>query len=49
MTKLRLELVAPRTGDIAMNMARAMPGPSMAVVGGALVAGLLMGRRWLRR
>lgn len=49
MTKRRLELVAPRSGDIAVNMARAMSGPSMAVVGSALVAGLLIGRRWLRR
>lgn len=49
MTKRRLQLVAPRGGDIAVNMVRAMPGPSMAMVGGALVAGLFMGKRWLRR
>lgn len=49
MTKRRLQLVAPRGGDIAVNLARAMPGPSMAVVGGALLAGVFMGKRWLRR
>lgn len=48
MMKRRLELVAPRTRDIAVNMARAMPGPSLAVLAGTLVAGLLLGRRMMR-
>ena len=49
MMKRKLQLVAPRSKEIAVNMARALPGPSLAVVGGALVAGLFFGRRWLRR
>ncbi len=49
MMKRRLQLVAPRSADIAVNLARAMSGPSLAVVGGALVAGLVMGRRFMRR
>ena len=49
MMKRRLQLVAPRTKDIAMNMARAIPGPSLAVLGGALIAGLFVGRRTMRR
>jgi hemerythrin superfamily protein len=46
MMKRRLQLVAPRTKDIALNMARAMPASSVALVAGAAVAGLLLGRRW---
>ncbi|MDB5930380.1 MAG: Hemerythrin cation binding domain protein [Polaromonas sp.] len=46
MMKRRMQLVAPRTKDIAMNMARAMPASSVAMVAGAAVAGLLLGRRW---
>ena len=48
MMKRRLELVAPRTADIAVNMARAMPAPSIAMLAGATVAGVLLGRRWVR-
>lgn len=48
MMKRRLELVAPRTGDIAVNMARAMPGPSIAMLAGATFAGMLLGRRLMR-
>ncbi|ABM36629.1 hemerythrin domain-containing protein [Polaromonas naphthalenivorans] len=48
MMKRRLELVAPRTADIAVNMARAMPGPSIAMLAGATMAGVLLGRRWIR-
>jgi hemerythrin superfamily protein len=49
MMKRRLELVAPRTADIAVNMARAMPAPSIAMLAGAAAAGALIGRRLLRR
>ncbi|MDB5742971.1 MAG: Hemerythrin cation binding domain protein [Polaromonas sp.] len=48
MMKRRMQLVAPRTKDIAVNMARAMPGPSMAMLAGAAVAGVVLGRRWTR-
>lgn len=49
MMKRRLQLVVPRTADIAVNMARAISGPSLAVLGGALIAGLFVGRRTMRR
>ena len=48
MLKRRMQLVAPRTADIALNMARAMPGPSIAMLAGAVITGLFMGRRWMR-
>lgn len=48
MLKRRLELVAPRTGDMAVNMARAMPAPSIAMLAGATFAGVLLGRRLMR-
>ncbi|MDQ3058297.1 MAG: hemerythrin domain-containing protein [Pseudomonadota bacterium] len=48
MMKRRLQLMAPRTGDMARNMVRAMPGSSMAMLAGAVMAGVLMGRRWVR-
>jgi len=48
MMKRRLELVVPRTADIAVNMARAMPTPSIAMLAGATVAGVLLGRRLMR-
>lgn len=48
MMKRRLELVAPRTADIAVNMARSMPAPSVAMLAGATVAGVLLGRRLMR-
>ena len=49
MMKRRLELVAPRTADIAVNMARALPAPSIAMLAGAAAAGALLGRRLMRR
>lgn len=49
MMKRRLELVAPRTADIAVNMARAIPAPSIAMLAGATVAGVVLGRRFMRR
>ncbi|MEP6588379.1 MAG: hemerythrin domain-containing protein [Polaromonas sp.] len=48
MMKRRMQLLAPRTKDIAVNMARAMPTPSIAMLAGAAMAGLLLGRRWMR-
>lgn len=48
MMKRRLQLVAPRTAEIAVNMARALPMPSIAMLAGATVGGLLLGRRMTR-
>lgn len=48
MTKRRVQLGAPRTGEMAMNMARALPGPSVAVTLGFLAAGLWLGMRIAR-
>lgn len=48
MMKRRLQLMAPRGGDMARNLVRAMPGSSIAMVAGAVAAGVLMGRRWVR-
>jgi hemerythrin superfamily protein len=48
MMKRRMQLMAPRSGDMAVNMMRAMPGSSMAMLAGAVVAGVLVGRRWVR-
>jgi hypothetical protein len=39
MTKRRLQLVAPRAGEIAGNMARGLPATSMLMAAGALLAG----------
>lgn len=49
MTKRRLQLAAPRSGAIAVNMARAMRAPTFAMLAGVLVTGLLLGRRWSHR
>lgn len=48
MMKRRMELVVPRTGDIAVNMARSMSGTSMALLAGMVVGGALLGRRMSR-
>ncbi|MES2980584.1 MAG: hemerythrin domain-containing protein [Pseudomonadota bacterium] len=48
MTKRRLQLAAPRAGEIAANMARALPGPSLAVTLSMLAAGLWLGMRIAR-
>ena len=48
MTKRRLQLAAPRTGEMARNVARALPPRAMLVGVGALLAGALAMRR-LRR
>lgn len=36
MTRRRLELAVPRTGEIAANMVRAMPGSTVALIGAAV-------------
>ncbi len=48
MMKRKMQLVAPRTADIAMNLARALPGPSIVMLAGAAFAGMFLGRRWMR-
>ncbi len=48
MMKRRLQLLAPRTKDIAVNMARALPGSSMAMLAAAAMAGMYLGRRRMR-
>ena len=45
MTKRRLELAAPRAGEIAVNTVRGMPASSMLVAAGALIAGTYIVRR----
>jgi hemerythrin superfamily protein len=53
MTKRRLQLVIPRTGEIALNLARAMPvataAVGLALVSGALLATLYGGRKAAQR
>jgi hemerythrin superfamily protein len=49
MTKRRMALVAPRSGAIAVNMARAAGPSSLALVAGAVAGGLWLGARWSRR
>ena len=48
MMKRRLQLLAPRTKEIAVNMARALPGSSMAMLAAAAMAGMYLGRRRMR-
>ena len=48
MTKRRLELIAPRAGDLALNMVKAAPVKSFAVLAGVVVGGLWLGKRWMR-
>jgi hypothetical protein len=47
MTRRRLELTAPRAGELVRHKARAMPSATMLAAAGAVVAGLylLRGRR----
>lgn len=47
MTKRRLQLAAPRAGEIVVNQARAMPKTSLLMVAGAVLAGGYMLRRTL--
>lgn len=48
MMKRRIELVVPRTKDIAVNMARAMSGTSIALMAGLMLGGVLLGNRVMR-
>ena len=48
MTKRRMELVAPKAGAIATNMARSMSVTTIAMVAGAVAGGLWLGTRMLR-
>jgi hypothetical protein len=49
MTKRRLQLAAPRAGEIAANTVRGMPTTSMLVAAGTLIAGTYLVRRSMRR
>lgn len=44
MARRRLELMAPRTGAMAGNMARALPATSIALAAGLMAGGMLVGR-----
>ena len=48
MTRRRLQLSAPRAGEMAASMARAVPTSSLAVALGVLAAGLWLGMRIAR-
>jgi hemerythrin superfamily protein len=48
MTKRRMQLMAPRSGEIAGNMARGMPATSIAMSLGLLATGLWLGMRMAR-
>lgn len=45
MTKRRLQLAAPRAGEIAMNTVRGFPTTSVLVAAGAVLAGTYLARR----
>jgi len=49
MTKRRLELSAPRAGEIAGNTLRALPASTMLMGVGAALAGSLLLKRAMRR
>ena len=49
MTKRRLQLAVPRTGEIVGNTVRAMPASTMLVGAGALLAGSYLLRHALKR
>jgi hypothetical protein len=49
MTKRRLQLAAPRTGEIVGNAVRAMPASALLVGAGALLAGGFLLRNALKR
>ncbi|RJF96359.1 hemerythrin domain-containing protein [Noviherbaspirillum saxi] len=45
MTKRRMQLMAPRVGEIASNTARSLPTSSMLVAAGAVLAGTYFAKR----
>ena len=49
MTRRRLALLAPKGGELALNMARATPTTWYAIFAGVLACGLWLGTRWSRR
>jgi hypothetical protein len=49
MTKRRLQLAAPRAGEIAVNTMRGLPTSSMLVAAGAVLAGTYFARRAFAR
>ena len=49
MTKRRLQLAAPRAGEIAMNTMRGFPTSSMLVAAGAVLAGTYFAKRAFER
>jgi len=49
MTKRRLQLAAPHTGEIAFNTMRSFPAGSMMVAAGALLAGTYLVTRSSRQ
>jgi hypothetical protein len=49
MTKRRMELSAPRAGEMALNAVRAMPAAAVLVGAGALLAGGYLLRHTLKR
>ncbi|HWI15217.1 MAG TPA: hemerythrin domain-containing protein [Burkholderiales bacterium] len=49
MTKRRLELSAPRAGELAMNTVRSMPASTMIMAAGALLAGTYIVSHTMRR
>jgi len=49
MTRRRLELSAPRAGEIAGNALRALPASTMLMGVGAALAGALLLKRTMRR
>jgi hemerythrin superfamily protein len=49
MTRRRLQLTAPRAGQIAINTLRGFPASSMLVAAGAVLAGTYFARRALTR
>jgi hypothetical protein len=48
MTRRRMELVAPRAGEIAINTARAFPGAVLALAGVLLVGAIVAARAFTR-
>lgn len=48
MARRRMQLLAPRAGEMATNMARAMPASSVALTLGLLATGLWLGMRIAR-
>jgi hypothetical protein len=49
MTKRRLQLMAPRSREIALTKARTLPKGGLALAAGALLAGALVARGFRRR